>query len=85
MNFIYIILDLPHEVPLGAVTPKADPTRGGSVSYFRVDPGDCLRYDFPACPRLPSGRGRQEGQTPTRTLPDEWQTGTSCWQSGSGI
>ncbi len=24
MNFIYIILDLPYEVPLGAVTPKAD-------------------------------------------------------------
>ena len=24
MNFIYIILDLPHEMPLGAVTPKAD-------------------------------------------------------------
>ncbi len=34
MNFIYVILDLPHEAPLGAVTPKADPTRGGSVSYF---------------------------------------------------
>ncbi len=33
MNFIYVILDLPYEVPLGAVTPKADPTRGGSVSY----------------------------------------------------
>ncbi len=24
MNFIYVILDLPHEAPLGAVTPKAD-------------------------------------------------------------